>query len=156
MDTPLRELVEQTLCGKDARLVARCDVPGILTALDTFGIFDLDALAVNLDTSLTALQLALGGTAPPSFLALLKAELARRTAPAPTPVRTSAPSPMFGAPSPMFGAPSPMFGAPSPMFESPFRRASPPCSGWCSSRPPSARRAPRSRARRGRSRGASW
>ena len=57
MDQMLQELVEETLQGRDARLVALCDVPGIVAALVAFGIFDLDMLAANLDTSLSALQL---------------------------------------------------------------------------------------------------
>ena len=55
MDQSLRELVEETLRGKDERLLALCDVPGIVAALNCFGIFDLDMLAVNLETSLSAL-----------------------------------------------------------------------------------------------------
>ena len=71
-------LVEETLRGRDQRLVQLCDVPGIVNALEGFGIFDLEMLADNLEMSSPALQLALGGTAPPSFLALLKAQLGKR------------------------------------------------------------------------------
>ena len=69
----LREAVEATLVGRDERLVRRCDVEGILTALDSYGIFDVDDLALNLETAFSALQTCLGSSAPPSFLALLKA-----------------------------------------------------------------------------------
>ena len=72
----LREAVEATLVGRDERLVARCDVEGILAALDQYCIFDVDDLAINLETAaFGALQAHLGSNAPPSFLALLKARL---------------------------------------------------------------------------------
>ena len=54
-DTPLNELIEATLRGQGSRLMARCDMSGILAALDAFGIFDLGALASTLDTLLPAL-----------------------------------------------------------------------------------------------------
>ena len=44
----LREAVEATLVGRDERLVARCDVAAILTALDLYGIFSVEDLAVCL------------------------------------------------------------------------------------------------------------
>ena len=71
----LRELIDATLCGKDERLVARCDVPAILEALETFGVYSVNDLRSTLDVSLNALQLALGSAAPPSFLSLVKVEL---------------------------------------------------------------------------------
>ena len=46
----LREAVEATLLGRDERLVARCDVDGILKALDQYGIFEVDVLAENLES----------------------------------------------------------------------------------------------------------
>jgi hypothetical protein len=56
MGMSLRDAVEATLVGRDERLVARCDVEGILSALDLYGIFDVDDLAANLETSFGALQ----------------------------------------------------------------------------------------------------
>ena len=47
-------LVEETLRGRDQRLVQLCDVPGIVNALEGFGIFDLEMLADNLSKSRTA------------------------------------------------------------------------------------------------------
>jgi hypothetical protein len=77
----LRDAVEATLVGRDHRLVERCDVDGILdgilTALDLYGIYDVEVLVENLQTSFGALQTQLGESAPPSFLALLKAQLGR-------------------------------------------------------------------------------
>ena len=73
----LRDAVEATLVGRDPRLVERCNVDGILIALDLYGIYDVEVLAENLQTSFGALQTQLGDCAPPSFLALLKAQLGR-------------------------------------------------------------------------------
>ena len=41
------DAVEATLEGRDPRLVARCDVDGILTALDLYGIYDVEDLEVH-------------------------------------------------------------------------------------------------------------
>jgi hypothetical protein len=77
----VRESVEATLEGQDERLVARCDVPGILAAFDYFGIFDVATLLSSIETSPTALQLGLGSSAPQSFLGLLKTQLLRAAPP---------------------------------------------------------------------------
>jgi hypothetical protein len=51
----LRDAVEATLVGRDHRLVERCDVDGILTALDLYGIYDVEVLVENLQTSFAAM-----------------------------------------------------------------------------------------------------
>lgn len=81
----LREAVEATLLGRDERLVARCDVDGILKALDQYGIFEVDVLAENLESSFSALQVRLEAVAAPSFLALLKAQIRSQAHPS-TPI----------------------------------------------------------------------
>ena len=59
----LRErLVEATLADRDKRFVERCDVGGILAALEMYGIYSVAELAETLGSSFTALQLQLGGT----------------------------------------------------------------------------------------------
>ena len=57
------------------RLVVRCDVPAIVEAIEEYGVYSVDALRSTLDLSLAALQLALGGSAPPAFLNLVKKKL---------------------------------------------------------------------------------
>ena len=79
----LQALVEAALQGQDQRLVTRCDVGGIVTAFEDFGVYDPDTLRSTLHASMPALQLALGGTAPPSFLPLLKTKLGEQETPAP-------------------------------------------------------------------------
>ena len=71
----LRELFETTLHSEDERLIARCHIPAIVQAIEDYGVYSVDALRSTLDVSLTALQLALGGSAPPSFLPLVKKQL---------------------------------------------------------------------------------
>ena len=71
----LRDLVEATLEGRDERLVARCDVEGILKAFEQYGICDVESLAEGLESAFGALQVALEAVAPPIFLALVKAKL---------------------------------------------------------------------------------
>ena len=90
----MREAVEATLRGRDERLVARWDIEGTLQALDLYGIFDVDDLAANLETAFGALQVQLGSSAPPSFLALLKARLHEPSSspPTPSPAPPSTPS----------------------------------------------------------------
>jgi hypothetical protein len=77
----VRESIEATLEGQDERLVARCDVPGILAAFVNFGIFDVATLLSSIETSPLALQLGLGSSAPQSFLGLLKTQLLRAAPP---------------------------------------------------------------------------
>ena len=74
-DDGAAELIDATLLGKDQRLVARCDVPAILVALKTFGVYSISDFRSALDDSFNALQLALGSAAPPSFLSLVKTQL---------------------------------------------------------------------------------
>ena len=71
----LHELFYATLHGEDERLVARCDVPAIVKAIEDYGVYSVDALRSTLDVSLAALQLALGGSAAPAFLPLVKTKL---------------------------------------------------------------------------------
>ena len=40
--------VEATLLGKDERLVAKCDVPGILAVFERWDIYDVATLSANL------------------------------------------------------------------------------------------------------------
>ena len=71
----LRELFEATLHSEDERLVARSHIPAIVQAIEDYGVYSVDALRSTLDVSLTALQLALGGSSPPSFLPLVEKQL---------------------------------------------------------------------------------
>ena len=71
----LHELFYATLHGEDERLVARCDVPAIVKAIEDYGVYSVDALRSTLDVSLAALQLALGESAAPAFLPLVKTKL---------------------------------------------------------------------------------
>ena len=42
--------VEATLLGKDERLVAKCDVPGILAVFECWDIYDVDTSTRSLQT----------------------------------------------------------------------------------------------------------
>ena len=44
----LQALVEAALQGQDQRLVARCDVGGIVAAFEDFGVYDPDTLRSTL------------------------------------------------------------------------------------------------------------
>ena len=67
--------VEAALHGKDERLVAKCDVPGILAVFELWDIYDVDTLLANLASSFAELQRDLEPVAARSFLALLKATI---------------------------------------------------------------------------------
>ena len=71
----LRAAVEATLLGKDERLVAKCDVPGILAVFERWDIYDVVTLSPNLASSFAELQRDLAPVAALSFLALLKATI---------------------------------------------------------------------------------
>ena len=71
----IRAAVEATLEGRDKRLVDRCDVDGIVTAIELYGCCDCDELFEVLESSFGAVQTQLGNAAPPAFLSLLKARL---------------------------------------------------------------------------------
>jgi hypothetical protein len=89
----LRDAVEATLVGRNPRLVERCNVQGIVDAIEQYGIYDVDELSLALDASFGALQLQVGDAAPPVFLALLKAWLgAGPAAPPSTPAMPMPPS----------------------------------------------------------------
>ena len=79
----LREAVEATLLGKDERLVAKCDVDGILNVFERWDIYDIETLQANLDSSYAELQEDLAAVAARSFLGLLKSILG--TVPRPSP-----------------------------------------------------------------------
>ena len=96
----LQALVEAALQGQDQRLVTRCDVGGIVTAFEDFGVYDPDTLRSTLHASMPALQLALGGTAPPSFLPLLKTKLGEQETPAPPEAAAGACLPNVQLPTP--------------------------------------------------------
>ena len=59
----------------DQRLVNRCDVDGIVAAIELYGCYDCDELFDVLESSFGTVQTQLGNAAPPAFLALLKARL---------------------------------------------------------------------------------
>jgi hypothetical protein len=71
----IRAAVEATLEGRDKRLVDRCDVDGIVTAIKLYSCYDCDELFDALESSFGAVQTQLGNAAPPAFLSLLKARL---------------------------------------------------------------------------------
>ena len=71
----LRAAVEATLLGKDERLVAKCDVPGLLAVFERWDIYDVVTLSPNLASSFAELQRDLAPVAALSFLALLKATI---------------------------------------------------------------------------------
>ena len=73
----LRAAVEATLLGKDERLVAKCNVPGILTVFERWDIYDVDTLSANLASSFAELHFDLAPVAALSFLALLKATISQ-------------------------------------------------------------------------------
>ena len=83
--------VEATLLGKDERLVAKCDVPGILAVFERWDIYDVDTLLANLASSFAELQIDLAPVAAKSFLALLKATITRVPSAAPPDMPSSAP-----------------------------------------------------------------
>ena len=47
----LRAAVEATLLGKDERLVAKCNMPGILAVFERWDIDDVNTLSANLASS---------------------------------------------------------------------------------------------------------
>jgi len=106
----LAALVGAALNGKDERLVARCNVPGILSALEGFGVYGIDDLRSSLRSSFNALQLAIGSEAPPSFLSLLNDQVGRPDAPTNTSDGTAPRSPGSGnaGARPMHEAPDPI------------------------------------------------
>ena len=96
----IRAAVEATLEGRDQRLVDRCDVDGIVTAIELYGCYDDDELFDLLESSFGAVQTQLGNAAPPAFLSLLKARL-----------RANRSSESAGAAQPQIGAASPAASA---------------------------------------------
>ena len=75
MAASLLAAVEATLHGKDARLVAKCDVPGIMAVFERWDVYDVDTLSALLASSFADLQRDLAPVAALSFLALLKATI---------------------------------------------------------------------------------
>ena len=104
----LRAAVEAALLGKDERLVAKCDVPGILAVLERWDIYDVDTLSANLESSFAQLQSDLAPVAALSFLGLLKATVT--TTPRPPPSDT--PSPSSAPPTMPFTQAPPRFSPP--------------------------------------------
>ena len=92
--------VEATLLGKDERLVAKCNVPGILAVFERWDIYDVDTLSANLASSFAELQRDLAPVAALSFLALLKATIGRvpSATPPDTPSSTPPTTPFHQAP----------------------------------------------------------
>ena len=72
----LREAIDAALRGRDPRLVDRCDVAAAVAALEDYGIYDALTFLEVSDSSHRELQHHLGGIVPPSFLALLRREVA--------------------------------------------------------------------------------
>ena len=71
--------------SRDERLVAKCDVDGILHVFERWDIYDIETLQANLESSYAELQEDLAPVAARSFLGLLKSTLGtvldlRRTA----------------------------------------------------------------------------
>jgi hypothetical protein len=97
----VRDVVEATLLGRDKRLVERCDVEGIVTALELYGCYGVDMLTDTLESSFAALQTQLGNVPPPFFLALLKVRLRSREASAAesTPRRAQSSTPHRASPA---------------------------------------------------------
>ena len=62
--------VEATLLGRGERLVAKCDVPGILAVFERWDIYDVATLSANLAYAFAELQRDLAPVAALSFLAL--------------------------------------------------------------------------------------
>ena len=75
----VRDAVEATLLGRDSRLLARCDVDEIMSALESYGCYDLPMLSETLQASFGLLQSHVGAAAPPAFLALLKGYVCSQT-----------------------------------------------------------------------------
>ena len=98
--------VEATLLGKDERLVAKCDVPGILAVFERWDIYDVDTLSANLASSFAELQRDLAPVAAMSFLALLKATIGRvPSAPPPDTPSSAPPTTPFHQAPPCFSPP---------------------------------------------------
>ena len=102
----LREVVEATLHGRDERLVAKCNVAGILQVFERWDIFDLETLASTLTTSFAELQVEMEAVAARSFLGLLKVTMGKsaRSVPPETPSSVPPQSPFTETP-PFFSPP---------------------------------------------------
>ena len=66
----MRELIEATLRGQPPVFVERCDLPGILAAIELYGISDVDGLRIVLNDAEQKADLrhAIGASAPPALL----------------------------------------------------------------------------------------
>jgi hypothetical protein len=115
MSTSLRDVVEAALRGRDDRLVAKCDVLGILAVFERCDIYDVPTLAANMDSSFAELRKELEPVAAQSFLALLKATVAaslRQSSPStPSSAPPTAPQPPF-CPSPLHPPSPPITAVP--------------------------------------------
>ena len=102
----LRELVEATLHGRDERLIAKCNVAGILQVFERWDIFELETLASTLTTSFAELQVEMEAVAARSFLGLLKVTMGKcaRFMPPETPSSVPPQSPFTETP-PFFSQP---------------------------------------------------
>ena len=108
--------IEAALHGKDERLVAKCNVPGILAVFERWDIYDVATLSANLASSYADLQKDLAPVAALSFLALLKATISRVDS-APPPVTPSSAPPTTPCHEPPF-FPPPLH--PSPLMAIPL------------------------------------
>ena len=70
----LREIIEATIRGRPQQFVERCDVPAILSAIDNYGISDIDGLLTVLNDAeqKADLRAAIGTAAPPALLLFVK------------------------------------------------------------------------------------
>lgn len=89
----LLAVIEATLLGKDERLVAKCNVPGILAVFERWDIYDVDTLSASLASSFADLQRDLTPVAAMSFLPLLKATISRVCMPSAPPPDTPSSAP---------------------------------------------------------------
>ena len=89
----LRELVEATIRGQPQSFVDRCDVHAILSAIDGYGISDIDGLlaVLNDNEQKADLRGAIGTAAPPALLLFVKNRAAHLASATPQP-EASAPA----------------------------------------------------------------
>ena len=89
----LRELVEATIRGQPQQFEERCDVPAILSAIDSYGISDIDGLlaVLNDNEQKVDLRAAIGTAAPPALLLFVKNRAAHLASATPQP-EASAPA----------------------------------------------------------------
>ena len=73
--TTLLAAVKATLVGRDERLVAKCNVAGILAVFERWDIYDVDTLSASLESSFFELQEDLAPVEPGSGKARQKRKM---------------------------------------------------------------------------------